>query len=603
MHSSMNKIQKNIFIKIFVLLLVSLWNIQVTNADASTTDTVLLNVVPFDMANGVAGIGSTTQCPITKSPILPTDTFSCTNTNTKTVMNKGYTISASINIGNSVLFSQNTPWKINKVQIGATEYVCNQQKNQCQLTVQNPPADQQITAILMPENPIIPIIILPPPPLPTNNTNNTVPNPTTNNTNTTNNNTTNNTNSTPIIIPPPPSPIPPSNNATNSSNTNNTNSTQNTNPQLPQFQVTFNPANTVALNFSSFALNAATNIVTTCKWGFADVTQANMTNNFSTTNGLNHAATINSLRLGNNNIFVACNNQDATTNNDLVYFVKNILDGSTVSGTNNLNSSIILNSTVQSSSVSNSNIVNTTINGSSIINSTIINVIVNNAIITNNNMTSGTITINNVSYNATAQSPIILSQLIPKAPVASFTKSASIVEPGNIVQFTSTSTDVDINGPLQDSLKFFWDFGDSTTSELQNLNKIYSREGTFTITLRVTDKFNLSSTQSATITVRTFSSTQSSSSSSSSSSTASSRTHSSQTTTAQIIRNVHQSSSANTENPPTIIHRIVQTPVVKTKEVTTSEDDQTTILALVFVNTILVGLVGYTSFVLVKNHL
>lgn len=300
---------------------------------------------------------------------------------------------------------------------------------------------------------------------------------------------TNNTNSTNNSI----------NNSTNSSNTNSSNTTQQSN-----LVVTFNPANNSAFNLTmpaSFTLNATSNLNTECKWSLTDIPALNMTNNFSSADGFNHSATINA-HLGTNNIFVACDpSQVASTNYDLSFTVQNILLNTSLIGANNLNNSTLSNSTITNSSIINSAINNSTITQSIITNSTIINAIINNANISNNVITSGTIILNNNTYNASSQGSALISRLINSAPVADFSQSVNTLEINNFARFVSTSSDVDINGPLNDSLMYLWNFGDGSNSTASTVEKFYSQKGTFTVRLTVTDRFNLSSVKTSTITV------------------------------------------------------------------------------------------------------
>lgn len=239
------------------------------------------------------------------------------------------------------------------------------------------------------------------------------------------------------------------------------------------FEVTIVPGNGALLNASSLPITATTNIAATCHWDRNNVGESSMVNAFATTDGLTHTTTITGLALGNNNIFVACNNQLSTTN--LMYRVENIIENSVIT--------------------------NSTITNSIITNSTIINAVVTDAIIVNNTITNGTITTNWITYNATTQGSLQLSQLQPLPPVASFTQSHTIAQQGHEVTFTSTSTDPNIPGPLNDVLTFVWDFGDGTSATGVSVAKRYSSEGTFTVKFIVTDRFNLSSTVQKTITI------------------------------------------------------------------------------------------------------
>ncbi|MBI2675905.1 MAG: PKD domain-containing protein [Candidatus Aenigmarchaeota archaeon] len=82
-------------------------------------------------------------------------------------------------------------------------------------------------------------------------------------------------------------------------------------------------------------------------------------------------------------------------------------------------------------------------------------------------------------------------------PFASFTFYPSEAEVEEIVRFTDYSTDSD--GRID---RWRWDFGDGQISTDRNPSHSYSREGTFTISLRVTDDDSLSDSESRTIRVR-----------------------------------------------------------------------------------------------------
>ncbi|TDF39189.1 PKD domain-containing protein [Alteromonadaceae bacterium M269] len=80
------------------------------------------------------------------------------------------------------------------------------------------------------------------------------------------------------------------------------------------------------------------------------------------------------------------------------------------------------------------------------------------------------------------------------APSASFNVVTD--ESSNAASFTSTSSDSD--GSI---VTYAWDFGDGQSSSLQNPSHTYAAEGTYSVTLSVTDNDNLtdSSTQSVTV--------------------------------------------------------------------------------------------------------
>lgn len=71
------------------------------------------------------------------------------------------------------------------------------------------------------------------------------------------------------------------------------------------------------------------------------------------------------------------------------------------------------------------------------------------------------------------------------APVASFTSSVehNTSTAGGTVTFTDASTDADTD----DTLTYSWDFGDNTNSTLQNPTHTYAANGTYTVTLTVSD--------------------------------------------------------------------------------------------------------------------
>ncbi|MBI4140654.1 PKD domain-containing protein [Candidatus Woesearchaeota archaeon] len=245
-------------------------------------------------------------------------------------------------------------------------------------------------------------------------------------------------------------------------------------PLVP-LEVSVIPVSGTAINSSSLTITATTNRMTACRWGFSDVDFDGLVNNFVTSDGLSHSAVVTGFGLGNNAVFVACDEQSSAENINLNYFVENIIENS-----------VLTNSTVTNSIITNS---------------TITNAVITNATITNNVITAGQITINGFTYDATINGQVQLSQLMPLAPVASFTQSDTIAQQGREVVFTSTSTDANIPGPLNDTLSFVWDFGDSTTASGAIATKRYTSEGTFTVTLRVTDRFALSSIAQKTVTV------------------------------------------------------------------------------------------------------
>ncbi|MBS3148413.1 PKD domain-containing protein [Candidatus Woesearchaeota archaeon] len=188
------------------------------------------------------------------------------------------------------------------------------------------------------------------------------------------------------------------------------------------------------------------------------------------------------------------------------FFADSFVDPSNLTGTNVTGNSIIEESNVTFSSVTNSTIVNSSISNSTMFQSLITNCAfsgadVQQANITNCVITSGVIAFGNLTYNATISGPANISQLMPAAPIASFTPAITGVNPGATVTFTSTSTDANIPGPLNDSLTFNWTLSDGTNATGNTVNKTFSSLGTFTLNLTVTDSFGFSSIASGTITV------------------------------------------------------------------------------------------------------
>lgn len=369
----------------------------------------------------------------------------------------------------------------------------------------------------------------------------------------------------------------------------------------PVAKFNFNPASLSLLNNSFVFISFDTNPAAVCRYSFADLPFSSMTNTFTTTGAINHSGTVSGLTLGLNNIHIACSNDTATTNADLVYNVTNILDNSTITNVNTTNSiitfsianeltafginatqtnllssiltnvtamqstinnsiltnCIVINSTVKGYSASNcqilnsvvdpvttsnltgsnisadstvmnsnvtySNVVNSTITNSDIDRSTITNAVINNTLITNsiitnsqlsnttvvsatiinNIISNGTIRIFNGSlYNATLSGSASLSSLINVPPTVSFTINPNPTIIGSTTDFSSTSTDANIGGPLNDSItSYFWNFGDGSNATGSFVNHTYTSTGTFAVNLTVTDSYgeSTSSNQQASI--------------------------------------------------------------------------------------------------------
>ena len=80
----------------------------------------------------------------------------------------------------------------------------------------------------------------------------------------------------------------------------------------------------------------------------------------------------------------------------------------------------------------------------------------------------------------------------PIAPVADFTYVAD----DRLVSFTNTSSDADSS-----ALSYAWDFGDGQTSSEQNPQHQYAADGSYNVTLTVTDESELSSVKTSTVQV------------------------------------------------------------------------------------------------------
>ncbi|MBO3698632.1 PKD domain-containing protein [Roseivirga sp. E12] len=78
-------------------------------------------------------------------------------------------------------------------------------------------------------------------------------------------------------------------------------------------------------------------------------------------------------------------------------------------------------------------------------------------------------------------------------PTPNFTQDRQVVEPGDIVTFTNTSTDGET---------FSWNFGDNTTAvATQNASHTFNSVGTFTVTLTVTSSSGDVATSTSTVLV------------------------------------------------------------------------------------------------------
>jgi hypothetical protein len=184
---------------------------------------------------------------------------------------------------------------------------------------------------------------------------------------------------------------------------------------------------------------------------------------------------------------------DSTVNDSTVQ------DGSTVTG-----STITDGSTVTNSTITDSTLINSTVTDSTVINSTLIDMIVNDAWIEDGVIYNGTIS-DDFFYNATEDGPANLTDVVNYPPVAVISASATSGTATLTVNFdASGSSDPNVPGPLNDSLTYSWDFNaaDGITADATGVTTSHAfGQGTFVVTLTVTDSFGRMATDTVTISV------------------------------------------------------------------------------------------------------
>ncbi len=149
-------------------------------------------------------------------------------------------------------------------------------------------------------------------------------------------------------------------------------------------QSNYDPASNSDLEYTSFDLTFDTDVATTCRWSLADEAYADMANDFAGAGTTSHSGTISgliaSMPLPNaKNVHVACVGEMINSNDDLVYNLIKVLDGTTLTGTNTITLSIVTDSTVTEvstiniSKIATSNIENSTIQDCEFSNCTVLN--------------------------------------------------------------------------------------------------------------------------------------------------------------------------------------------------------------------------------------
>jgi PKD repeat protein len=97
---------------------------------------------------------------------------------------------------------------------------------------------------------------------------------------------------------------------------------------------------------------------------------------------------------------------------------------------------------------------------------------------------------------ATASTTTIIA-VLNRPPVASFTETADTVLTGDIIYFNASAS----NDPDGSITSYFWSFGDGANATGVTVNHAYADNGTYTVTLTVTDNDGVSSSSHATKTV------------------------------------------------------------------------------------------------------
>ena len=268
-------------------------------------------------------------------------------------------------------------------------------------------------------------------------------------------------------------------NDTNATYSNFTNSTS----------INSNITNSIVLNSNITNSNSANSNIVNSNISLTTTVNSTVTDSFISSSVIN-LSVVHSSNITSSNSF----------NSTLNYSILNL--------ESNVSNSYINNSVITvSSSVANSSVINSVLTNSSVTNTSISNTSLSNMTIMNGNVTNGQvqagsqIILSNGTVLTVNQTMNITSYSNHK-PVANFSLPG-VLNINTSVQFTDQSTDQDINGPLNDQLTYFWDFGDGINSTTQNATHIFGNATNYSVSLTVTDIFGLSDNITKTVSINT----------------------------------------------------------------------------------------------------
>jgi len=117
-------------------------------------------------------------------------------------------------------------------------------------------------------------------------------------------------------------------------------------------------------------------------------------------------------------------------------------------------------------------------------------VVVNHSYVDDGNYT---VTLTVIDDDGAYDSVSSVKTVLNRSPVASFTESAETVLTGEVISFNASSS-YDSDGVI---VNYFWDFGDSTNATGVIVEHAYTEDGTYTVTLTITDDDGATSTATA----------------------------------------------------------------------------------------------------------